>query len=65
MVTDGARHVRQDDVVEAVDGIGAIHLGRLALLLGERLQGGEENQGGKGQPLPGDDDDDREQRILR
>src|SRR5690606_14473052 len=61
---DGPRHMRQDDEPEPVDCIGPVHFGGLALFFRERLQGGEQDQRGEGQPLPGDDDDDREQRIL-
>ncbi len=57
--------MRQRQVDEAVDEVGAIHLGRFLLLAIERLEGGEQDQRGKGQPLPGDDDDDGEQRKLR
>ena len=58
-----ARHVRQGEVPEAADEAGAVHLGGLLLLAVERLQRGEQDQGGEGQPLPGDDDDDREERV--
>jgi hypothetical protein len=44
---------------------GPIHFGGFALFLVERLQRGQDNQRRKGQPLPGDDDDDAEKRHLR
>ena len=62
---DRARQMRQRQVPEAAEEAGAVHLGRLLLLAVERLQRGEQDQRREGQPLPGDDDDDREQRILR
>ena len=62
---DRPRQVRQHQVDEAADEAGAVHLGGLLLLAVERLQRGEQDQRGEGQPLPGDDEDDREQRVLR
>ena len=46
----------------AAEGRRAVHLGRLHLLAVERLDCGEQDQGGERQPLPGDDERDREQR---
>ncbi|QTK78177.1 hypothetical protein AT6N2_C0242 [Agrobacterium tumefaciens] len=57
--------MRQRQIDEAVDEVGAIHLGGFLLLAIERLQRGEQDQRRKGQPLPGDDNDDRKQRVLR
>ena len=57
--------MRQGQIDEAVDEVGAIHLGGFLLFAIERLQGGQEDQRCKGQPLPGDDDDDGQERKLR
>ena len=57
--------MRQRQIDEAADEAGAVHLGRLLLLAVERLQRGQQDQRREGQPLPGDDEDDRKQRILR
>ena len=59
---DRAGHVRQDDVAKAADGRCAVHLGRLKLFGRQRLQRGQQDQRGKGQPFPGDDADDRGHR---
>ena len=65
MTTVMARdEVRQRQIDEAADEAGAVHLGRFLLLAVERLQRGQQDQRREGQPLPGDDDDDREQRIA-
>ena len=62
---DGARQMRQRQIDEAADEAGAVHLGGFLLLAVERLQRGQQDQRREGQPLPGDDEDDRKQRILR
>ncbi len=61
---DGDRpaEVRQGDEAETGQRRRAVHLGRLNLLAVERLDGGQQDQRREGQPLPGDDHDDREQR---
>ena len=42
----------------------AVHLGRLKLFGGHRLQRGQQDQRGKGQPFPRHDEDDRGHRIV-
>ena len=49
---------------EALQRRGSVHLGGLELLAVERLQRGQQDQRGEGQPLPGHDQDDRGQRRL-
>ena len=60
----GRARCGSDDVAEEGERSRAVHLGRLLLLLVERLEGREEDERGEGQPLPGDDEDDGEQRHI-
>ena len=56
--------MRQRDVKEGGERASAIHFRGLLLLLVEGLQRRQQDEGSEGQPLPGDDQDDRQQRRL-
>ena len=56
--------MRQNDVEEAAQRACPVHLGRLQLFAVQRLDRGQQDQRGKGQPLPADDTDDRSQRVM-
>jgi hypothetical protein len=62
---DRARDVRQHDIEKERDRSGVVELGGLLLLFVERLQRGQQNQAGERQPLPSDDQHDREHGTAR
>ena len=61
---DRPREVRQGEIDERRKRARAVHLGRFLLLLVLGLQRREQDEGRKRQPLPGDDQDHREQGRI-